>query len=72
MKLFGVAVMTLVLAACAGTSTSASDSTAAQAPRQEKEYRTGSRIPVRDPLSPSPTAIASPSAMPPGAPPSPK
>ncbi|MCC7325669.1 MAG: hypothetical protein IT521_02545 [Burkholderiales bacterium] len=69
MKPLAIAVMTLVLAACAGTSTSANDSSAMQAPRQEKKYRTGSHIPVRDPLSPSssPTTIASPSAMQQGA-----
>ena len=58
--------LALALAACA--TPSASDNTA-QTPRDEKEYRTGSRIPVRDPVSSSPTTTASPSAMNPALPP---
>jgi heat shock protein HslJ len=56
-----VAASAFVLSACA--STSGPSTTAAQNPAAEKEYRTGSRIPVRDPVSPSPTKIVEPSAV---------
>ena len=57
----------LALAACASQGTT----TASDSPRkmEEKEYRTGSRIPVRDGVSSSPTDVASPSAMNPALPP---
>jgi hypothetical protein len=58
--------MALALVACA---TPSGSDTAAQSPREEKEYRVGSRIPVRDPVSSSPTTTASPSAMNPALPP---
>ncbi len=55
-----------LLAACAATPDSASTA----APKlEEKEFRTGSRIPVRDPVSASPTKTPDPSAVNPGAPP---
>ena len=49
----------LTLAACASTSDTTST---AQKPMEEKEYRVGSRIPVRDPVSSSPTSTAQPSS----------
>ena len=55
------AAAALVLSACAATSGPAT--TAAQTPAAEKEYRTGSRIPVRDPVSSSPTKTVEPSAV---------
>jgi hypothetical protein len=62
-----IVVLALALAACA--TPSATDSSTAQKPSEEKEYRTGSRIPVRDPVSSSPTTTASPSVLQPAAPP---
>jgi hypothetical protein len=58
--------LALALGACA--TPSAPDHNA-QKPSEEKEYRTGSRIPVRDSVSSSPTTTASPSALSPSAPP---
>jgi len=58
--------LALALAACA--TPSAPDNNAQQ-PREEKEYRTGSRISVRDPGSSSPTTTASPSVLQPSLPP---
>jgi hypothetical protein len=58
--------LALALAACA---TPSAPDTTAQTPRDEKEYRTGSRIPVRDPVSSSPTTTASPSVLNPALPP---
>jgi hypothetical protein len=52
--------LALALAGCAATSTTGP--TTAQKPLEEKEYRTGSRIPVRDPVSSSPTKTVDPSA----------
>lgn len=49
-----------LVAACASTP----DTQTAAQPREEKEFRTGSRIPVRDPVSASPTTTAKPSALP--------
>jgi hypothetical protein len=53
----------LALGACATTTPS---QTAAQKPAEEKEFRTGSRIPVRDPVAASPTTTMDPSVMAPG------
>jgi len=50
----------LALAACASTSNTTST---AQKPMEEKEYRVGSRIPVKDPVGASPTTTADPSTM---------
>jgi hypothetical protein len=58
--------LALALGACATPST---PDHSAQKPSEEKEYRTGSRIPVRDSVSSSPTTTASPSALSPTAPP---
>lgn len=60
--------LTLALAACASTSNTSNSGSTAQKPMEEKEYRIGSRIPVKDPVSSSPTGSASPSAMGTGAP----
>lgn len=60
--------LTLALAACASTSNNSNTASTAQKPMEEKEYRVGSRIPVKDPVSSSPTGTASPSAMGQGAP----
>jgi hypothetical protein len=56
----------LALSACATPST---PDNAAQKPSEEKEYRTGSRIPIRDAVSSSPTTTASPSVLNPALPP---
>ena len=57
----------IVIAGCASTSDTTST---AQKPMEEKEYRVGSRIPVKDPsaASASPTGSVDPSAMRSGAP----
>ncbi len=49
------AVIPFLLAACAST-----DPTPASASREERAYRTGSNLPVRDPVSSSPTTVAAP------------
>jgi len=69
MKAVVIFAAALVLAACA-TSSGQSSSQAASKPMEEKEYRTGSRIPVRDPAaqSASPVTSASPSVLAPGVP----
>ncbi len=69
MKSLLTALAALALAACAsqGPTTTASDAPRKQ--MEDKEYRTGSRIPVRDSVSSSPTGVASPSAMNPTLPP---
>jgi len=59
MKRFTVAAMALSLAACA--TTPSPESASAQQPREEKEYRTGSRLPIRDPVASSPTTTTGPS-----------
>jgi outer membrane lipoprotein SlyB len=41
----------LALAGCASRSATSDAASTAQAPREEKEYRVGSRIPVRDPAT---------------------
>jgi len=61
MKHVTIAVLALALGACATTSTTGSNS--AQKQLEEKEYRTGSRIPVREPVSSSPTRTVDPSAV---------
>jgi hypothetical protein len=60
--------LVLSVAGCASPPPSASSSVA-QEPMAEKEFRTGSRIPVRDPVAASPTTTAGPSALGPGVPP---
>ena len=50
----------LALAACATTSNTSST---AQKPMEEKEYRVGSRIPVKDSVGASPTATMDSSAL---------
>ena len=68
MKTLAIVALALVLAACA---TSSSESTtAASQPREEKEYRIGSRIPVHDKSSSaSPTATGDASTINPALPP---
>jgi hypothetical protein len=69
MKNLTLALVALALAACA-SQPSTGGSTAGNRV-EEKEYRTGSRIPVRDSASASssPRAVANPSTMNPGMPP---
>jgi hypothetical protein len=55
---FTVAACALALSACASTP----DTPTAQ-PQQDKEYRTGSRIPVRDPVSSSPATTVAPPVL---------
>ena len=57
-----LAVIPLLLAACASTDAP----TSSNASRDERVYRTGSNVPVRDPVSSSPTTITNPSALPQG------
>ncbi len=56
-QLLLLAVSALLLSACASSTTSAPG---AEASREERTYRTGSNLPVRDPLSSLPTNTASP------------
>jgi outer membrane lipoprotein SlyB len=58
----------IALAGCA--STPDKSATTSQAPREEKEYRVGSRIPVRDAsaVTASPTGSVDPSTLRTGAP----
>jgi hypothetical protein len=58
-------VIALALSACAS---SPPETQAAEASSQEKEYRTGSRIPVRDSTSSSPTTTLDPAVLTPGLP----
>jgi type IV pilus biogenesis protein CpaD/CtpE len=51
-----VALIPVFLAACATTD----PSTTSSAPREERAYRTGSNLPVRDPVSSSPTTVTAP------------
>lgn len=69
MKAIVILAAALALTACAATS-GGSSSHAASKTMEEKEYRTGSRIPVRDPAtqSASPVTSASPSVLAPGTP----
>ena len=54
-------VLPMLLAACASTDTPSSSN----ASRDERVYRTGSNVPVRDPVSSSPTTTTTnPSALP--------
>mgnify|MGYP001336704031 CR=1 FL=1 len=68
MKIVLLCTAAALLAACSTSSTSPS-ATAGKS-MEEREYRTGSRIPVRDPAanSASPVTSASPSVLSPGAP----
>lgn len=69
MKSLLTALVALALAACASQGPT---NTASDAPRkqmEEKEYRTGSRIPVRDTTSASPAKTLDPSALSTTAPP---
>ncbi|MFO1315847.1 MAG: hypothetical protein U1F58_09595 [Burkholderiales bacterium] len=65
MKHVALALVALALAACASTSTT--DSSRAQSAPPEKEYRTGSRIPVRDPVPATPPTTVDASTLPTGA-----
>jgi hypothetical protein len=66
MKHITIVLMALALAACATSNSPSSGANTAATPTVEKEYRTGSRIPVRDPsaASASPTTTAQPSMLP--------
>lgn len=65
-RYFAIAAAILI-AGCASTSNT---TTTAQKPAEEKEYRVGSRIPVRDPsaASASPTGSVDPATIRSGAP----
>lgn len=69
MKAVFVCIAALTLAACASTS-GTSGSQASSKSVDEKEYRTGSRIPVRDPSTQGSSSVTSadPSALRPGTP----
>lgn len=67
MKLALAALAALTLCACASTSTTGD--APSRSTYEEKEYRTGSRIPVRDSTSPSPAKTLDPSALSTTAPP---
>ena len=69
MKIVVIVAAALVVAACS-TPSGQGAAPAASAPAVEKEYRTGSRIPVRDPAaqSASPVTTTSPSVLAPGVP----
>jgi hypothetical protein len=54
-----LALIPLLLAACAATDAPSTSN----ASRDERVYRTGSNVPVRDPVSSSPTTTADPSAL---------
>lgn len=54
-----LALIPLLLAACASTDAPSTSN----ASRDERVYRTGSNVPVRDPVSSSPTTTADPSAL---------
>lgn len=69
MKVVLICAAAALLAACSTTSSSPSSQSAGKT-MEEREYRTGSRIPVRDPAasSASPVTSASPSVLAPGVP----
>ncbi len=69
MKLALAALAALTLCACASTSTSTTGDAPSRSTYEEKEYRTGSRIPVRDSTSASPAKTLDPSALSTTAPP---
>ena len=50
-----VVVLPILLAACAST-----EPTPTSASREERVYRTGSNLPMRDPVSSSPTSVTAP------------
>jgi len=56
-QLLLLAASALLLSACASSTTTAPS---AEAPREERTYRTGSNLPMRDPVPSSPTTAASP------------
>jgi type IV pilus biogenesis protein CpaD/CtpE len=51
-----LALVPLLLAGCASTDTS----TTTNASRDERVYRTGSNLPMRDPVPSSPTSVTAP------------
>ena len=55
-----LAVLPMLLAACASTDAP----NTSNASRDERVYRTGSNVPVRDPVSSSPITTTTPSALP--------
>ena len=65
-----LAALSLALSACSTTSSTDAAAQSAAKPMEDREYRTGSRIPVRDPAaqSSSPTKSLDPSVMAPGTP----
>jgi len=65
-KLILLVALPVLLAACASSSTS---TTSSSQPKEERVYRTGSNLPVRDPVSSSPTSTVDPSVMRSGTPP---
>ncbi len=69
MKVALLCIAALLLGACSTTSTSTSSQSASK-PMEEKEYRTGSRIPVRDPSMQGASSVKSvdPSVLAPGTP----
>jgi len=72
MKHFALVPIALVLAGCAtAPATSTAGSSGTQAAPEEKEYRTGSRIPVRDPSAAPASSVKTldPSALGTGLPP---
>ncbi len=56
-QLLLLAASALLLSACASSTTSSAPTAEV---REERTYRTGSNLPVRDPVSSSPTTTASP------------
>jgi outer membrane lipoprotein SlyB len=70
MHRFLAVAIAIALVGCASTSDKSGTTSSAQSPREEKEYRVGSRIPVRDPsaVSASPTGSVDPSTLRTGAP----
>lgn len=55
-----LAASALLLSACASSPNSSTTSSPSAEVREERAYRTGSNLPVRDPVSSSPTTTASP------------